>query len=277
MSPGHDFVASAFRRKIVTLACATVLLLLQPDDGSHAVDVQNPARARPLFVESAAAAGLDFTHMNGATGQYYMAEVMGAGAALLDYDGDGDLDIFLIQGGPLDGLPRAGGPTSRLFRNDLSTSDGKRTLRFTDVTDRAGVGLRAYGMGAAVGDYDNDGDLDLYVINWEVANALFRNEQNDRNWIKVKCEGTTYDDPAYKYRSTRDAVGSKVRLFRDGKLVGFREVMTANGFCSEPPLEVHFGADANVRYDIEVTFPSGIKVVRRNVPAGAAYNIREDE
>ena len=59
--------------------------------------------AEPLFVESAAPAGLEFTHVNGATGQYYMPEQMGAGVALFDYDNDGDLDVFLVQSGAIDG------------------------------------------------------------------------------------------------------------------------------------------------------------------------------
>src|SRR5215213_9961960 len=135
----------------------------------------------PLFVESAEASGLRFNHENGATGRYYIAEEMGAGGALFDYDGDGDLDVFLMQGKTLE--PGAKSPAgthtgSRLFRNDLATApDGRRTLHFTDVTERAGVGLDAYGMGVAVGDYDNDGDLDLFVTTFG-PDTLFRNNGN---------------------------------------------------------------------------------------------------
>jgi len=133
--------------------------------------------ALPLFIEAAEASGLQFVHVNGASGQYYMAEQMGPGVALLDYDGDGDLDLFVLQGGALDETPAhaPGAATSRLFRNDLTVSpDGTRTLRFTDVTERAGLGWRGYGMGVAVADYDNDGHLDLFLTGFGDA-ALFRN------------------------------------------------------------------------------------------------------
>jgi hypothetical protein len=149
---------------LIALGLAAMALCLPP-----AVRV-----AGPPFVESAAATGLTFTHDNGASGQYYMAEQMGAGAALFDYDNDGDLDVYLVEGGALGTSPKTG-TTSRLFRNDLTIGpDGTRTLHFTDVTERAGVGWRAYGMGVAVADYDNDGDLDLFLTSFG-PEALFRN------------------------------------------------------------------------------------------------------
>src|SRR5262245_9163097 len=108
---------------------------------------RHPVAAEPIFVESAAEAGLVFTHVNGATGNYYLPEMMGSGVALFDYDNDGDLDVFLVQSGSLKAGPKALADC-RLFRNDLTVSaDGRRTLHFTDVTKAAGISVHGYGMG----------------------------------------------------------------------------------------------------------------------------------
>ena len=132
----------------------------------------------PLFRDIAADVGLTFQHVTGAAGDHFMPEIMGAGVALLDYDNDGDLDVYLIQGTaidpgkpPLFALPAGFKPGNRLFRNLLSPTG---TLRFVDVTESAGVGHIGYGMGAATGDYDNDGFLDLYVTNVG-RNVLYHN------------------------------------------------------------------------------------------------------
>jgi hypothetical protein len=119
------------------------------------------------------------------TGRFYMPENMGAGGALLDYDNDGDLDLYLIQGslmGPDVDLEQAVEPphhplplTDRLYRNDLSVeSDGRAVVRFTDVTASAGLPPAGHGMGAAAGDYDNDGLTDLYLTRFG-PNLLLRN------------------------------------------------------------------------------------------------------
>jgi enediyne biosynthesis protein E4 len=135
----------------------------------------------PLFREVAEEVGLKFHHFTGATGEFYMPEIMGAGVALFDYDNDGDLDVYLIQGTTFDPTqdprrtkfpPPAGWkPGNRLFRNLLSET-GK--LQFVDVTEKAGVGHIGYGMGGAVGDYDNDGFQDLYATNFG-RNVLYHN------------------------------------------------------------------------------------------------------
>src|SRR5439155_2723503 len=137
-----------------------------------------PSTPTPIFREIAADVGLNFQHFTGATGEYFMTEIMGAGLALLEYDNDGDLDISLIQGTALDKgkkllFPPTPGwkPGNRLFRSMLSET-GK--LQFVDVTDRAGVGHLGYGMGVAVGDYDNDGFQDLYLTNFG-NNVLYHN------------------------------------------------------------------------------------------------------
>jgi hypothetical protein len=144
-------------------------------------------RATPedLFADVTAVVGLDFVHFNGMTGRFYMPENMGAGGALLDYDNDGDLDLYLIQGslmGPDVALEQAVEPphhplplTDRLYRNDLSVdSDGRVVVRFVDVTGSAGLPPAGHGMGAAAGDYDNDGLTDLYLTRFG-PNQLLRN------------------------------------------------------------------------------------------------------
>jgi hypothetical protein len=140
-----------------------------------------PSHSAPLFEDVARQSGIDFWQYSGATGEYLLPEVMGSGAALIDYDNDGDLDVFLVQGYPTDPggkalvpVPAGWKPGNRLFRNNLNPS-GK--LSFTDVTESAGLGHADRGMGVAAGDYDNDGHTDLYVTNYG-SNILYHNNGN---------------------------------------------------------------------------------------------------
>jgi enediyne biosynthesis protein E4 len=150
-----------------------------PADTSRPAPAVSPVEApSDWFVDRAKVFGLDFTHVNGMSGQLHMVEVLAPGVGLLDYDNDGDLDVYLVQGQPLAPASTAGSPslTDRLYRNDLQVgADGTRVLRFTDVTRESGIAARGYGMGVATADIDNDGWVDFYLTKFDAPNQLFHN------------------------------------------------------------------------------------------------------
>jgi hypothetical protein len=127
-----------------------------------------------VFAEKAAAMGIDFVHVTGASGKKWMPETMGGGVAVLDYDGDGRPDLLFVSGSYWPGDPRAASQKSSLalYRNEGAGADG--LPRFRNVTREAGLEKVFYGMGASVGDYDNDGRDDVYVTALG-GNHLFHN------------------------------------------------------------------------------------------------------
>ena len=121
------------------------------------------------LTEITAESGLDFVHENGGTGELHTPEVMGGGAALFDFDNDGDLDIYLTNGNRALLDPSAEPDAhNRLYRRE---SDG----HYVDVSAASGLDDRGYGMGVAIGDFDNDGDADVYVTN-HGPDHLYRNK-----------------------------------------------------------------------------------------------------
>jgi hypothetical protein len=126
------------------------------------------------FSEKSADMGIDFTHVTGAQGKKWMPETMGGGVAVLDYDGDGRLDLLFVSGSYWPGDPRAAGQKSSLalYRNEGNDEHG--LPRFKNVTREAGLERVFYGMGASVADYDNDGRDDVYVTGLS-GNHLFHN------------------------------------------------------------------------------------------------------
>ncbi|MCY2988292.1 MAG: CRTAC1 family protein [Planctomycetota bacterium] len=148
---------------IVGTACAAALLLagcapkLPPPTGVGPIQLTDVSRQ----------VGIDFVHTDGSSGRRYIVEAMSAGLATFDYDGDGLIDIYFLNGAPLRGTTVAVPPTHHLYRNEGD-------WQFRDVTDAAGIGELGFGLGVTVGDYDNDGFPDLYANNYG-ANALYHN------------------------------------------------------------------------------------------------------
>jgi len=128
--------------------------------------------AQAVFRDIAAAAGVGVTHVNGASPEKYFAEIMGSGGLFFDFDDDGWIDIFLVDGGSIADPRVAATARHRLYRNR-----GNGT--FEDVTTQSGIRHREYGMGACAGDFDNDGAIDLYVTNYG-PNVLYRNDGHGR-------------------------------------------------------------------------------------------------
>ena len=128
-------------------------------------------RATIRLADCSRAAGLDVVQVGGGADADYIIESIGMGGAWLDYDNDGDPDLYLAQGATND-APRDG-PSDRLLRND-GDADGDGIPTFTDVTDEAGLGDRRWSFGVSTADYDNDGDTDIYLLNWG-RNRLYRN------------------------------------------------------------------------------------------------------
>ncbi len=183
----------------MTRGAAGILLLFgllaacgegQPGSAGSTAPADDSAPAEggpPVFRDVTAASGIAFVHRNGRTPEKRIPETMGSGVAVLDADGDGLMDIYFVDSGPVPGTGAAGGGGNRLYRN-------LGGLCFRDVTEKAGVAGRGFGMGAAAADYDADGDTDLYVTCLG-SNILYRNN-GDSTFTDVTA-ATGADDPRW--------------------------------------------------------------------------------
>jgi len=260
-------------RRIVPILFPFLLLWGSGCGGPELTDTRTP-----FFEDRAQATGLGFVHFNGMSGELYIPEVTGTGVGMLDYDNDGDLDLYLVQGRmlgpgktPEDVLvPWIGeGPLiDRLYRNDLTVApDGTRTLRFTDVTVASGLVSDGYGMGVITGDYDNDGWIDLYVTNLE-GNRLFRNRGDgtfENTTEKAGVDDPRWSVPAVFFDYDRDGwldlfVGNYLDFTYDNHktcltVTGARDYCGPSAYRGEPDRLFHNQGDGTFR---DVTRESGL-------------------
>jgi hypothetical protein len=168
-----------------------------------------PAFDPVVFEEVAAQRGLRFVTHSGRTARKHQPETMVAGVALLDYDGDGWLDVYAVNGADLPGAEKTRPEHwNRLFHNDGGG-------RFTDVTERAGVAGRGYDLGVATGDYDNDGHADIFVAGLR-RNTLFHNNGDGTFKDVTEAAGLARPDP--KYGTLWAVAAAFLDYDRDGRL-----------------------------------------------------------
>jgi hypothetical protein len=167
----HTHSRRAFLKRIALLGLGSSSLGLPLPllfSSTAASESKASQAANPLFVQvPPSSSGISWQHVNGRSSQYYLPETTGAGCAFIDYDGDGWMDIYLVNSGRCDFYDPSPPLRNALYRNN-------RNGTFTDVTAEAGVTGGGYGMGAAVGDFDNDGFPDLYVTQYG-SSILYRN------------------------------------------------------------------------------------------------------
>ena len=192
---GHAFRVSLWVIGAVALVVAAFLVVVNWPEAQREEVAIEAAAPQPVatevtppvvvFADVTAASGIDFSHYNGAYGDKLLPETMGGGGAFFDHDSDGDQDLLIVNSAPWEHRRSGDRPTSKLYVNDGSG-------RFTERTAAAGLDATFYGQGVAVGDYDNDGDPDLFFTAVG-ANRLYENR--DGRYVEVTVAAGVGGDP----------------------------------------------------------------------------------
>ena len=194
---------------------------------------------------------------------------VGFGTAFLDDDNDGDLDVIIAQGHILDNVNQSRDNISYPQRNLLFHNDGSGIFKEVSMNPDANFSKKKVSRGLAVGDIDNDGDLDVLINNCNQTADLYRNEQrNENHWLIIKTYGT---------KSNRDGIGAQLRLTAGGT-TQVREVRAGSSYQSQNDLRVHFGLGKTLRIDrLELRWPSGRVEAFTNLKVDQILKIREGE
>jgi hypothetical protein len=184
-------------------------------------------------------------------------------AVIEDLDNDGRSEIYVT----VDAESGNKWATSKGGNRLWTRPDGKT---WREVSKDWGVAHEANCVCVAAADFDNDGDLDLLLVNFYSQPVLYRNETNDKNWLRVRAVGK---------KSSREGIGVKVSVHgAGGKLVGYRQIHSGSGYCRCSPLEAHFGlGKAEEKYQVKVVFPGSRKtVVVEGVKPGRLLAVKEE-
>lgn len=194
-----------FRSVVRELSWLSSILLLAALRPTPLVSQQEAVAHDLTFEDRTTQAGISFTHVHGGTGEKYMVETMGGGAASFDYNNDGFLDLYLVTGGLLPGFTSPTTPRNALYKNN---GDGT----FTDVTEKAGIGNPLWSASCAFADVDQDGDLDLFVVNYvefSLDNHQFCGDK--RTKVRAYCSPQVYNGlPNILYRNNGDRTFTEI-------------------------------------------------------------------
>jgi hypothetical protein len=184
-------------------------------------------------------------------------DLMGWGTRFFDYDNDGLLDLFVANGHVYPQVDRVETGSTYRQMNQLFKNEG--TGRFEPVAAKAGLAIEKVSRGAAFGDYDDDGDVDIFVIELNDTPTLLRNEGgNEGNWLAVRLFGQ---------QDNRDGIGARIRLRANGQNQ-WRDVDGAGSYLSHSDLRTHFGLGAANRIEqIDISWPNGTSTTLRDLPA----------
>lgn len=184
---------------------------------------------------------------------------IGWGTIFFDYDNDGFLDLYVVRGHMSDYEAHQECQPNLLFRNN---GDGG----FTDISSKSGLDDGGYGRGVAYGDFNNDGCLDVVLVNIDQKAKLFSNKcSSDNNYLILKTVGTT---------SNQDGIGARISVETENG-IQIREIASGASHMSQNMLPAHFGLERALEVDISILWPSGIKQVLTNIPVNQIVTITE--
>ncbi len=194
---------------------------------------------------------------------------VGFGTSFFDYDNDGDLDLFVANGHIMDTVKYFSDALTYPQPDQLFSNNGDGT--FIDVSADSGAYFRSQhvGRGVTFGDYDNDGDTDIFIVNSNHPAILLRNDGGNRqHWLRIKTVGR---------QSNRDGIGTRIRIWHDNHKQ-MRDVRGGSSYCSTNDRRVLFGLGNSEVVDlVELRWPSGIVQQLNNVPANQQITVIEGE
>jgi hypothetical protein len=208
----------------------------------------------------------EFEDVTARAGLIHERRFVSWGVGMVDLDNDGNPDIFLVTGQVYPELEAVNPKYPRRGPRILFRNRGNGTFAQIPEESQAALAARHVSRGCAFGDFDNDGDLDILIMNQNEPPSLLRNDAPlENHWIKVRLRGT---------KSNRSGLGGRVTI-RSGSKIQVQEVMSQSSYVSANDPRLHFGLGSADSVDLEVRWPMGSIEAHKNLPANRLITLQE--